>query len=197
MTNPRFRCLVVVAESEELIGFAATVSKVSPKSALLYVFTCSLLLGLGANAIVAAGHALVADVAASWRNAALNLLDICFGLGLASLPLFVQSLQRRAGLSSIFLMLSGLSIVLLLLVAFSRFSDSRHSDSSPVGAAGSLFRNPSFVLLASALFMYVGAEVSVGKWVVTFMERDAAHTQKLWIDHGSCGVFCKHVARDA
>jgi fucose permease len=35
-----------------------------------------------------------------------------------------------------------------------------------------LFRNPSFVLLASALFMYVGAEVSVGKWVVTFMERD-------------------------
>jgi fucose permease len=155
-----------------LIGFAATFSKVSPKSALLYVFTCSLLLGLGANAIVAAGHALVADVAASWRNAALNLLDICFGLGLASLPLFVQSLQRRAGLSSIFLMLSGLSIGLLLLVAFSRFPNSSHPDSSPVGAAGSLFRNPSFVLLASALFMYVGAEVSVGKWVVTFMERD-------------------------
>ena len=159
--------LVIVS----LIALAATVSKVSPTSALLYVFTCSLLLGLGANAIVAAGHAL-ADVAASWRNAALNLLDICFGLGLASLPLFVQSLQRRAGLSSIFLMLSGLSILLLLLVAFSRFPNSSHPDSSPVGAAGSLFRNPSFVLLASALFMYVGAEVSVGKWVVTFMERD-------------------------
>ena len=42
-----------------LIGFAATVSKVSPKSALLYVFTCSLLLGLGANAIVAAGAIIV------------------------------------------------------------------------------------------------------------------------------------------
>src|SRR5678809_545902 len=44
-----------------MLGFAITVSRVSPKSALLYVFTCSLLLGLGANAIVAAGHALVAD----------------------------------------------------------------------------------------------------------------------------------------
>src|ERR1044071_5715371 len=64
-----------------LIGFAATVSKVSPKSALLYVFTCSLLLGLGANAIVAAGHALVADIAASWRNAALNLLAMWSGMG--------------------------------------------------------------------------------------------------------------------
>src|ERR1043166_1217200 len=122
-----FGTVLVIAS---MISFAATVSKVSPPSALFYIFTCSLLLGLGANAIVAAGHALVTDVAAGWRNAALNLLDICFGLGLASLPLFVQSLQRRAGLSSIFLMLSGLSIVLLLLVAFSRFSDSRHADSS-------------------------------------------------------------------
>jgi len=62
--------------------------------------------------------------------------------------------------------------VLLLLVAFSGFPRSAHSESSPVGAAGSLFRNTSFLLLAIALFMYVGAEVSVGKWVVTFMERD-------------------------
>jgi MFS family permease len=41
----------------------------------------ALALGLGANAIVASGHALVVDVAVTWRNAALNLLDICFGLG--------------------------------------------------------------------------------------------------------------------
>jgi len=36
-----------------------------------------------------------------------------------------------------------------------------------------LFTNQSFVVLAIALFMYVGTEVSVVKWVVTFMERDA------------------------
>jgi fucose permease len=153
-------------------GFAVTVSKITPSSALVWIFACSLALGLGANAIVAAGHALVVDVAASWRNAALNLLDICFGLGLASLPLVVQTLQRRRGLPSIFWMLTGLSIVLLLLVTLSAFPRSAHSETSPVGAAGSLFRNTSFLLLAIALFMYVGAEVSVGKWVVTFMERD-------------------------
>ena len=164
-----FGTVLVIAS---MIGFASTVSKVSPPSALFYIFACSLLLGLGANAIVAAGHALVADVAAGWRNAALNLLDICFGLGLASLPLVVQSLQRRGGLTSIFWLLSGLSVVLLLLILFSRFPQSAHSESFPVGAAGSLFRKPSFLLLATALFMYVGAELSVGKWVVTFMERD-------------------------
>jgi len=56
----------------------------------------------------------------------------------------------------------------------SRFPAPTQSHSSGAGEAGSLFGNPSFLLLALALFMYVGAEVSVGKWVVTFMERDAS-----------------------
>ncbi len=47
-----------------------------------------------------------------------------------------------------------------------------HSGASTAEGSSSLFRNPSFLLLALGLFMYVGAEVSVGKWVVTFMQRD-------------------------
>ena len=155
-----------------MVGFALIVTKVAAVSALFLIFACSLVLGLGANAIVAAGHALVADVAASWRNSALNLLDICFGLGLAALPLVVQSLQRRGGVELIFWSLGGLALVVLFLVVTSRFPPTAHSETSPVGAAGSLFKNRSFLVLAIALFMYVGAEVSVGKWVVTFMERD-------------------------
>lgn len=155
-----------------MIGFALIVTSVQAASALVLIFGCSLVLGLGANAIVAAGHALVADVAATWRNSALNLLDICFGLGLASLPLAVQTLQNRGGLELIFWTLGLAALALLLLVVTSRFPKSTHTETFPVGAAGSLFRNPSFLLLAIALFMYVGTEVSVGKWVVTFMERD-------------------------
>ena len=161
--------LVIVS----MVGFALIVTRVRATSAVLLIFVCSFILGLGANAIVAAGHALVADIAANWRNAALNLLDICFGLGLAALPLVVQSLQRRGGVELIFWSLGSLSLVVLLLVVSSRFPRTTHSEESPVGAAGSLFSNRSFLILAIALFMYVGAEVSVGKWVVTFMERDA------------------------
>jgi fucose permease len=138
------------------------------------IFGCSLVLGFGANAIVASGHALVAEVADTWRNSALNLLDICFGLGLASLPLVVQALQRQGGLELIFLSLGVLTLALLLLIVTSRFPVPTQSHSSGAGEAASLFGNPSFLLLALALFMYVGAEVSVGKWVVTFMERDAS-----------------------
>ena len=164
-----FGATVVIAS---MAGFALTVTRVQAASALLLIFACSLMLGLGANAIVAAGHALVADVASSWRNAALNLLDICFGLGLASLPLVVQRLQQLGGLGLIFTSLAGASVILLVLILASRFPRPTHPESSPIGEAPTLFRNPSFLLLAAALFMYVGTEVSVGKWVVTFMERD-------------------------
>ncbi len=93
-----FGTAMVVAS---MAGFFLTVTRVQAASALLLIFACSLTLGLGANAIVAAGHALVADVASSWRNAALNLLDICFGLGLASLPLVDVALHvcRHGGIS--------------------------------------------------------------------------------------------------
>src|SRR4029453_5215241 len=126
---------------------------------------------LGGKANFAARHAFVVDVAAAWRNAALNLLDICFGLGLASLPLVVQRLQQGGGLGMIFWALGGAAFVLLVLVLASRFPTPILSESPPIGEAKGLFRNPSFLLLAAALFMYVGTEVSVGKWLVTFMER--------------------------
>ena len=155
-----------------MAGFALTVTNVKAAVALWLIFSCSLVLGLGANAIVAAAHALVVDVAAAWRNAALNLLDICFGLGFASVPLVVQRLQQRGGLGMIFWSLGGAALILLVLVIAARFPKPMLSESFPVREAKGLFSNPSFLLLAAALFMYVGTEVSVGKWLVTFMERD-------------------------
>jgi fucose permease len=168
--------LVVVS----MAGLALTVSEVSPGAALALVFGCSLVLGFGANAIVAAGHALVADVAADWRNSALNLLDICFGLGLAALPLVVQRIQQRGGLGLVFWSLGGISVALLVLILAPRFPRPAHPEASALSGARELFGKPSFWLLAIALFMYVGTEVSVGKWVVTFMERDA----RLLAGHG-------------
>ena len=165
-----FGAVLVIAS---LAGFALIVTRISAGAALLFIFGCSLVLGLGANAIVAAGHALVADVAAHWRNAALNLLDICFGLGLAALPLVVQAIQQRGGLALVFWALGAVTLVLLLLVMLPRFPKPAHPESITFSEAGELLRNPSFWFLAIALFMYVGAEVSVGKWIVTFMERDA------------------------
>ncbi|HKV40056.1 MAG TPA: MFS transporter [Blastocatellia bacterium] len=155
-----------------MAGFALVVTYVAASAALLLVFICSLVLGLGANAIVSAGHALVGDIAESQRNAALNLLDICFGLGLVVLPLIAQGLPRNSGLGSIFWLLGVAALLLLILVVTPRFPKPVHPESFPMREAQELFSSLSFWLLAIALFMYVGAEVSVGKWVVTFLERD-------------------------
>jgi fucose permease len=164
-----FGALGVIAS---LALFAVTVTRVRPHAALGLILAGAFLLGLGANAIVSAGHALVAHVASTWRHAALNLLDICFGLGLASLPLVVQVLQRSGGLGLIFWSLAGTAGLLLLFVLTSRFPAADHAETFPTHEAAHLLRHPRFWLLALALFMYVGAEVSVGKWVVTYLERD-------------------------
>jgi fucose permease len=167
-----------------LVGFAIAVTQMGPKSALLLIFACSLVLGFGANAIVSAGHALVADVATRWRNAALNVLDIFFGLGLMTLPLIVQSLQQRGGVGLIFYSLAGVTAVLLLAVLAPRFPSPAHPESFPVSEVKELFKNSSFWLLAIALFMYVGAEVAVGKWAVIFLERDAQLLASFGLDAG-------------
>jgi DHA1 family bicyclomycin/chloramphenicol resistance-like MFS transporter len=151
--------LLVIAS---MVGFGLTVTQIEAPAALPLIFACSLVLGFGANAIVSAGHALVADVASEWRNAALNLLDICFGLGLMTLPLVVQGLQQRGGLGLIFTVLAVASGVLLVLVMAPRFPKPTHPESFPISEAKDLFKQPAFWLLAIALFMYVGAEVSVG-----------------------------------
>jgi fucose permease len=155
-----------------MFALGLVVTKVPAESARVLVFACSLVLGLGANAIVSAGHALVGDLAQSQRNAALNLLDICFGLGLTTLPLIADRWMGGRGYESIFWLLGGAATALLVIVLTPRFPRPSHPESFPFSEAKDLFRNTSFWLLAIALFMYVGTEVSVGKWIVTFLERD-------------------------
>jgi len=165
-----------------MAGFALIVGNVSAGAALALIFACSLVLGLGANAIVSAGHALVGDIAANKVNSALNLLDVCFGLGLFVLPLIAQRMPRDSGLGAIFWVLAIFSGALLMLVILPRFPKPVHPESFPISEAGDLFLSPSFWLLAIALFMYVGSEVSVGKWVVTFLERDPQLLSAVGID---------------
>jgi fucose permease len=168
-----------------MVGFGVIVSYVQAEAGLILVFACSLVLGLGANAIVSAGHALVADIAETQRNAALNLLDVCFGLGLAILPQIAKRLPRDAGLGMIFWVLAVFTAALLVLVVVPRFPRPTHPESFPTSEVRELFQSPSFWLLAIALFMYVGTEVAVGKWVVTFIERDPQLLAAVGIDADS------------
>src|SRR5262249_5499123 len=138
-----------------------------------------------------AGHALVGDIAGTKINAALNLLDVCFGLGLTVLPLLAQKVLHDAALSMIFWVLALFTALLFVLVVVPRFPRPVHPESFPLREAGDLFRSASFWFLAIALFMYVGTEVSVVKWVVTFVERDPRLVSAVGID----AVRLQHMAQ--
>jgi len=174
-----------------MAGLALIVADVPAGAALALIFGCSLVLGLGANAIVSAGHALVGDIAGAKINAALNLLDVCFGLGLTVLPLLAEKVRQDAALGTIFWVLAIFTAVLLVLVVVPRFPRPVHPESFPLREAGDLFRSASFWFLAIALFMYVGTEVSVVKWIVTFVERDPKLVSAVGID----AVRLQHMAQ--
>jgi fucose permease len=69
--------------------------------------------------------------------------------------------------------LAAASLALLLIVALPKFPKPSHPESFPFSEAKGLFSSLSFWLLAIALFMYVGSEVAVGKWVTTLLQEDS------------------------
>jgi fucose permease len=81
-------------------------------------------------------------------------------------------LNPQNGRAQIFWVLAAAALALLILVFLPKFPRPTHPESFPLSDAKGLFVSPAFWLLAIALFMYVGSEVAVGKWVVTFLQRD-------------------------
>ncbi|KAK0390088.1 hypothetical protein NLU13_3661 [Sarocladium strictum] len=138
-------------------------------------------------------------------NELLGLLHGAYGLGATIAPLVATSLVTRAGLPwwTFFYLMLGLCVVQLAVLASAFWSSTgaayrrkmnyyyyQDNSSSGGGAAGSaseaqekkrittrqVLRGPIPWVMAVFLFGYVGAEVSLGGWIVTFMlrVRDAA-----------------------
>jgi FHS family L-fucose permease-like MFS transporter len=81
--------------------------------------------------------------------------------------------QEAATVQGPYLMLSGALLVLALLFAIVRLPAIREEAVS--GVSGSLFQHKHLVLGALGIFLYVGAEVSIGSFLINFLgERQIA-----------------------
>jgi len=93
---------------------------------------------------------------------------------LARLPAAEQLAYRAAQAASVqgpYLALAGALLVLALLFAFARLPKIEHTDDAAVqsGAAkSSVLAHPHLVLGTIGIFLYVGAEVSIGSFLINF-----------------------------
>lgn len=127
-------------------------------------------MGAGGSALVTGAHALIADLNADHRPAALNLLDFFFGVGAFVTPFAIVPLQARGGVEVVLFVLAGLaSVVLVYLVAQPFAAVQAAAGHGP--AAGGGWRellSPAFLVPALLIFLYVGTEQSIWDWQVTY-----------------------------
>ncbi len=134
---------------------------------------CALVLGLGWGCLDVTLNVFVADLYPTAQGAALNLMNVAFGLGALIGPLSVGfALNAGSSPQLVVWSLSGIALIsglIYLALSFpSRPLAVPVPGSSGVGSALRVLRQGYVQVLALMLFLYVGLEVGFGGWAYSF-----------------------------
>ena len=122
------------------------------------------LLGLGGGTIVTGANALAFDLGGSEHAAALNFLNVFFGLGGLATPFILANLLR--GNSTRLCYIAAVATAATLAVnAGVHMPQARSAGGIAVSEVGNLLGHPALWLLAAMLFLYVACEVGVWNWL--------------------------------
>jgi fucose permease len=143
-------------------------------------------LGGGGSALVTGAHGLLADLNPGHRAAALNLLDVFFGVGAFVTAFAIVPLQRSGGLAAVLFVLAAMAVAVLIYFGSVTFPPPLHARDFSLSEAQRILVSPAFLVPALIIFLYVGTEQSVFDWQVTFivgkfaMDRVAAAQVLSW-----------------
>lgn len=140
---------------------------------LTAMLICALLAGFGFGAVLAAGNLLVARLFAARSAAALNGVNVFFGVGSILGPTLAGLAGARLDLPQLGLW-AGAGLLILLTPPLLAFAapppPTPHAASVPAGGSG---RAAVIGLLAALLLLYVGTEVGFGGWVTVYLVNSA------------------------
>jgi FHS family glucose/mannose:H+ symporter-like MFS transporter len=136
--------------------------------------------GLGGGVLNTATNALVAELNASGRAAALNLLGFFFSLGAITAPLLMSSLGAARSPGMVLRVLALLSGILLILALALHFPAPQRAEAS-LGSLLRVWREPTVWLFAAFLFFESGNEncmfVWAGKVAADFLKTTAQRAE--------------------
>ena len=123
------------------------------------------LLGLGAGVVVTGANSLVSDVGADHQAAALNLVNLFFGLGGMVTPFISANLLKRDIVKLCYA--AGIFAAIALAAQLAAPIPPPTRVQSFVWAdVGSLLGQPILLMLGMLLFLYVSCEVGIWNWLV-------------------------------
>lgn len=151
-----------------MIGVAAS-------RALPLTLACAAIAGLGHGTLVVTAHVLIAGLFTERTAAALNLMNVFFGIGAVAGPTIAGLALERWGTALPALWVAAVLLLahLVLLPFVAAVPRTAPGDEPAAGPAGTwqVYRSPVLWVLGVFLFMYVGVENGMGGWTATHLER--------------------------
>ncbi len=123
-------------------------------------------LGIGGGIVVTGANALVGAVEPTRRSAALNFLNLFFGLG-GIITTFVAS--EAVAPSLVCYSIAAFALLTLIVNIATKMPAPSGQASFRISEAPSLLSKPALILLAILLFLYVSCEVGVWNWLKIYL----------------------------
>jgi fucose permease len=143
---------------------------------LAVLFLCAMITGMGRGAVSISSHLLIARVFAERSAAALNLINVFFGVGAVGGPFVAGLAIQYTGSGLIVFWLSAIASVLMLPLAL-RFSGKLPGvmrRGEPGAAIAHPIKSPVLWFFCLSQFFYVGGEAGVGGWFPIYLQESAA-----------------------
>jgi fucose permease len=143
------------------------------------LLAAGVVLGLGDGATVVGTHVVVAHINPDAEAAALNRLNVLFGMGAVLGPAGAAAVAAGGARGSLLLAALGAAQVAFAALLLARAAPLGHPVSAPLPAGadreptGSLRASRLLWLLSGLLLIYVGIEVGLGGWAFTYARESA------------------------
>ncbi len=122
------------------------------------------LLGVGGGIVITGANALVSDVGEAHRGAALNMVNLFFGLGGLATPFIAANIFGRNWVRLCYT-IAALTVVSLAIEASTKMPEATRAGGFVLADAAPVLGRPLLFLLGLFLFLYVGCEVGIWNWL--------------------------------
>ncbi len=140
--------------------------------------------GIGLGLVIPAANLYISEAVPKRRAAALNVLNMSWGIGAVACPILVSLLEGRFGLPSLLISLGAILAVCAAAFSASKFGPGSQR-AAPVERSAAFPRGTELGAAAWALaalfFLYVGTENALSGWVSTHAKRMGSPAQALWV----------------
>jgi len=133
------------------------------------------LIGIGVTAVQVAGNPFIRELDVPSKYTANLTLVIGIGaLGYAFSPILVPAIQSNGfSWKAVYLIFAVINAVILVVLFFSKFPEIKLNEEEKIKASkiSSLLKNRIILTYGLGIFMYVGAEVGVSSYIITYMNQ--------------------------